>query len=150
MAAKSLAGMSWRAVLARGAAALAPAPGKVADPVLAGTDAAPIFPENTAGFSLREEVIWFVASDMNPVAALQTATLNPAIYSRATDSLGTVAVGKVADLVVLEADPLVDIRNVTKIATAIANGRYFDRAQLDRVLADVEHRGQGRSAIPMP
>jgi adenine deaminase len=68
--------------------------------------------------------------------ALQTATLNPAQALRLTDSLGAVAVGKVADLVLLEGDPLEDIWNVSKIAAVIANGRYYDRAALDRLLID--------------
>ena len=119
-------------------------------PLLAGTDAAPLFPENTAGYSLQEEVIWFVAGGLSPVAALRTATLNPALYLGATDSLGTVAVGKLADLVVLAADPLADIHNITTIAAVVANGRYFDRTHLDALLAEVEHRGRGRAVAPVP
>lgn len=71
-----------------------------------------------------------------PLWALQTATLNPVRALDATDSLGTVAVGKVADLVLLEGDPLEDIWNVSKIAGVMANGRYFDRAALDRLLTE--------------
>jgi imidazolonepropionase-like amidohydrolase len=72
---------------------------------------------------------------MTPLMALQTATLNPALALRATDSLGTVAAGKLADLVLLDVDPLADIYNTQKIRAVIANGRYFDRATLDGLLA---------------
>lgn len=51
------------------------------------------------------------------------------------DSLGTVQVGKLADLVLLDADPLVDIRNVGRIHAVIARGRLFDRAELSGLLA---------------
>ena len=73
---------------------------------------------------------------LTPLAALQSATLNPAKMWRATDSLGTVAPGKLADLVLLDANPLADITNTTTIHAVVANGRYFDRAALDSVLAD--------------
>jgi imidazolonepropionase-like amidohydrolase len=67
---------------------------------------------------------------------LQSATLNLAKMLRGTDSLGIVAPGKLADLVLLDADPLADITNTMTIRAVVANGRYFDRAALDRLLAD--------------
>ena len=67
--------------------------------------------------------------------ALRTATLNPATFLEATDSLGTVDVGKVADLVLLHADPLIDIRNTTRIRGVLLWGRYLDRRALDSLLA---------------
>ena len=70
--------------------------------------------------------------------ALQSATLHPAQLLDATDSLGTVAPGKVADLVLLDADPLADIHHITKIRAVVANGRYYNRAALDQLLAEVE------------
>jgi imidazolonepropionase-like amidohydrolase len=79
---------------------------------------------------------------MTPFEALQAATLNPARALRATDSLGTVARGKLADLVLLDADPLQDIWNTSKVRAVVANGRYFDRAALDQLLRDVEARAK--------
>ena len=79
---------------------------------------------------------------MTTLNALQTATLNPAKMLRATDSLGTVAPGKLADLVLLDADPLADITNTTTIRAVVANGRYFDRPALDRLLAEVQAKGR--------
>ena len=70
--------------------------------------------------------------------ALQTATLNPAKFLGRENELGTIEKGKVADLVLLDANPLDDIRNTQKIAGVVANGRYFSRAELDNLLAGVE------------
>src|SRR5579871_2733696 len=110
---------------------------KAGVPFLAGTDTPPgvyIFP----GFSLHEELQRFVAAGFTPLEALQTATLNPARFLGMEDKLGTVEKGKIADLVLLDANPLDDIHNTQKIAGVVANGRYFSRADLDKMLADVE------------
>ncbi len=104
---------------------------------LAGTDTPPgvyIFP----GFSLHEELQRFVAAGFTPMEALQTATLNPAKFFGMEDLLGTIEKGKFADLVLLNANPLDDIRNTQRIAAVIAKGRYLSRAELDKLLADVE------------
>jgi len=102
-------------------------------PLLAGTDVQNpyVFP----GFSLHEELALLVEAGLTPAEALRTATLNPAIFLEATDSLGTVDVGKVADLVLLDADPLIDIRNTTRIRGVLLRGRYLDRRVLDSLLA---------------
>ena len=73
-----------------------------------------------------------------PLEALQTATINPAKFFGMEDRLGTVERGKLADMVLLDANPLDDIRNTQKIAGVIANGRYFSRKDLDEMLAGVE------------
>jgi len=104
--------------------------------LLAGTDMpqAFVYP----GFSLHDELALLVRSGLTPLEALRTATYNPADYFVALDSLGTVAQGKVADLVLLDADPLVDIRNTRRISAVIANGRLFDSAARARLLSHVE------------
>jgi imidazolonepropionase-like amidohydrolase len=110
---------------------------KAGVPFLAGTDTPPgvyIFP----GFSLHEELQRFVAAGFTPLEALQTATLNPARFFGMEDQLGTVAMGKMADLVLLDANPLADIANTQKIAAVIVNGRYFSRNDLQRMLQKVE------------
>ena len=110
-------------------------------PIVAGTDI-DVGPEKIwlapPGFALHAELAMDVANGLTPLHALQSATLNPANLLRATDSLGTVASGKLADLVLLDANPLVDITNTTTIRAVVANGRYFDRAALDQLLADVQ------------
>jgi len=118
-------------------------------PILAGTDAGmkhggvtPTAREMLPGLALHTEVAMYVAEGMTPLAALRTATLNPAKFLHATDSLGTVAPGKLADLVLLGADPLADITNTTAIRAVVANGRYFDRAALDGLLAEVRAKAE--------
>ena len=110
---------------------------KAGVPFLAGTDTPPgvyIFP----GFSLHEELQRFVAAGFTPLEALQTATLNPARFFGIEEQLGTVEKGKLADLVLLSANPLDDIANTQKIAAVIANGRYFSGKDVDKMLAGVE------------
>ena len=104
---------------------------------LAGTDTPAgvyIFP----GFSLHEELQRFVAAGFTPLEALQTATLNPARFFGMQGELGAVEEGKIADLVLLSANPLEDISNTQKIAGVFANGRYFYDAELDKMLKGVE------------
>lgn len=104
--------------------------------LLAGTDASQpfVYP----GFSLHEELQLLVRSGLTPLEALRTATYNPAEYFSATDSLGTVAKGKVADMVLLDANPLVDIGNTRRIAAIIANGRLFDSTARAHLLTGVQ------------
>ena len=90
--------------------------------------------EGVHDFAEYIELELYVAEGLTPLEALQTATLNPAKLLHATGSLGTVAPGKLADLVLLDADPLADITNTTTIRAVVANGRYFDRAALDQLL----------------
>jgi imidazolonepropionase-like amidohydrolase len=70
--------------------------------------------------------------------ALQTATLNPARFFGMEDKLGTIEEGKLADLVLLAANPLEDISNTQKIAGVFVNGRYFYHAEIEKMLAGVE------------
>jgi imidazolonepropionase-like amidohydrolase len=106
-------------------------------PFLAGTDTPPgvyIFP----GFSLHEELQRFVAAGFTPLEALQTATINPARFFGIEGQLGTVEKGKLADLVLLNANPLDDISNTQKIAGVVVDGHYFWRKELDKMLERVE------------
>jgi len=86
------------------------------------------------GFAVHDELALLVEAGLTPVEALRTATLNPARYLELTDSLGTVAVGKLADLLVLDADPIADIRNTQRIYAVVANGRMIDSAERRRLL----------------
>jgi imidazolonepropionase-like amidohydrolase len=100
-------------------------------PLLAGTDA-PQGYDLVPGFSLHRELELFVRAGLTPLQALQTATLNPAMYFGKTAEWGTVAPGKTADLVLLTRNPLVDIANTRSIAAVIADGRYYSTRDLDR------------------
>jgi imidazolonepropionase-like amidohydrolase len=94
--------------------------------VLAGTDAP--LRNSPPGFGLHEELSLLVQGGLTPMEALRAATLAPAEYLGLTDSLGTVAPGKLADLILLDANPLADIRNTRRIAAVVANGRLIDSA----------------------
>ena len=111
-------------------------------PLLAGSDAgsACLVP----GFSLHDELEHFVAAGFTPLDALRTATLNPTRFLEATDSLGTVQPGKLADLVLLSANPLEDIRNAREVAAVILNGRYLDRRMLDQLLEEAKTAASAR------
>jgi imidazolonepropionase-like amidohydrolase len=93
-------------------------------PFLAGTDA-PAGYDLVPGTSIHRELQLFVRAGLTPLQALQTATLNPAIYFGKTADWGTVAQGKVADLVVLSRNPLVDIANTRSIVAVVADGRFY-------------------------
>jgi imidazolonepropionase-like amidohydrolase len=110
---------------------------KAGVPFLAGTDT-PAGVDVLPGFSLHQELQRFVDAGFTPMEALQTATINPAKFLDKLNDFGTVEKGKVGDLVLLDANPLDDIRNTRKISAVIANGRYYPREKLDRILADVE------------
>ena len=103
---------------------------------LAGTDTfnAYCFP----GFSVHDELELFVRAGFTPLEALQTATLNPARYLGLSGSLGTIEKGKLADLVLLDANPLENIGNTRRIAAVVAAGRYLPKESLQRMLAEVE------------
>lgn len=104
-------------------------------PLLAGSDAGTT--GVIAGFGLHGELEVLVAIGLTEAEALRTATLEPARYLAAVDTLGTVEVGKLADLVLLDANPLDDIRNTQKIRAVVANGRLLRRADLENLLAEV-------------
>ena len=104
--------------------------------ILAGCDAM------IAGFSVHDELGLMVATGMTPVAALQTATINPARYLGREMTLGTIAAGKSADLVLLDANPLGDISNVGRISAVVTSGRFFDRRALDQLLTQAKTAAQ--------
>jgi len=109
---------------------------KAGVPILAGTDTGNPF--CFPGFSLHEELALLVIAGLTPVEALQSATLNPAKFFGLDKTLGTIEQGKIADLVLLNANPLEDIRNTQRINAVISNGRLFDRKALDKMLGDAE------------
>ena len=101
-------------------------------PFLAGTDA-PAGYDLVPGASIHRELQLFVRAGLTPLQALQTATLNPAIYFGKTADWGTIAPGKAADLVVLARNPLVDIANTRAVVAVVADGRYYSPRELDRM-----------------
>jgi hypothetical protein len=100
--------------------------------ILAGTDTPN--PGAFPGFGIHDELARLVKCGLTPLQALQTATLNPARYFGWEKKMGSVEAGKAADLVLLNANPLKDIRNTAKIEAVFVRGRYLDRAALDQML----------------
>jgi hypothetical protein len=95
---------------------------------MAGTDAPN--PWVPPGDSLHEELALLVACGFTPMEALQAATRNPAKYLGLADSIGTIEPGKLADLVLLERNPLEDITNSRTVNSVIVRGRLISKAQL--------------------
>jgi hypothetical protein len=104
--------------------------------LLAGTDTNPLNPV-LPGWGLHQELALLVECGLTPLEALQTATLNPARYFGKLNEMGTIEEGKAADLVLLDADPLADIRNTQKIAAVVLRGKYHSRQALDAMLERV-------------
>jgi imidazolonepropionase-like amidohydrolase len=91
-----------------------------------------------AGFCVHDELGAMVRGGMTPLTALQTATLNPTRYFGLQKTAGSVAAGQSADLVLLDANPLTEIANVGRIRAVVVAGRFLDRTELDKLLAEVK------------
>ena len=104
-------------------------------PFLAGTDGPDpyVFP----GFSLHDELELLVRAGFTNAEALQSATFYPALFMAKTDQYGVIDIGRAADMVLLDANPLEDIRNTRKIAAVIVRGKYHSREDLNNVLTKV-------------
>jgi imidazolonepropionase-like amidohydrolase len=105
-------------------------------PILAGTDT--MNPHCFPGFGIHDELALLVEAGLSPLAALQAATRNAAQFVGQLDSRGTIEVGKTADLVLLDKDPLADIHNTLSIQAVVLNGKLFQRAALDAMLAKAQ------------
>jgi hypothetical protein len=104
--------------------------------ILAGTDTPN--PYCFPGFSLHDELALLVKAGLTPMEALQVATRNAAKFLGLLDSLGTIEQGKIADLVLLDANPLAEITNTQKINAVVTGGKLIDRAALQAMLAQAE------------
>ena len=112
--------------------------------ILAGTDTE-LVPASTGslpyclpGFGLHDELRHLVTAGLSPMDALRAATYNPAKFLGLHDRLGTIETGKLAELVLLDANPLDDIANTTKINMVITGGCIYRRPSLDAMLDTVE------------
>jgi len=101
--------------------------------ILAGSDTGD--PYTIPGATLHQELEQLVKAGLTPHQALAAATIAPARFFEWADSMGTIEKDKQADMVLLTANPLDDIRNTTKISAVFSRGRYYPRAALDRILA---------------
>jgi imidazolonepropionase-like amidohydrolase len=104
--------------------------------ILAGTDSAA--PYVIPGFALHQELELLVQAGLSPMQALQGATKNPAEFLGKSKTQGTVEVGKTADLLLLDGNPLEDIRNTRQIHALILHGHLLDRTTLDDLLLSAQ------------
>jgi len=115
---------------------------KAGVPLMAGTDAE--FLGAQPGFGLHTELEIFVDLGMKPIDALRAVTVTPATVLRIADSVGTIAPGKVADLVLLAADPRTDIRNTRRITGVFRAGRWLPQTRITAMLDSL-----ARSYVPV-
>jgi imidazolonepropionase-like amidohydrolase len=101
-------------------------------PMMAGTDSTG--PNLVPGFALHDSIADLVRAGFTPMAALQAATSKPAEFLGRSSEQGTIAPGQRADLVLLDANPLENIRNTQKIHAVILEGKFLDRATLNALL----------------
>lgn len=106
--------------------------------LLLGSDAPQVF--NVPGFSLHRELAYLVDAGLTPYQALSTGTVNVAEYLGS--NIGSVATGRDADLLLLDANPLEDIRNTQRIHGVMLRGVWYSRADLDRRLTPLARAGR--------
>jgi hypothetical protein len=109
-------------------------------PVMVGTDANDSFVY--PGFSVLDELDELVKAGLTPAQALDAATRTGAEFLGRTSEFGSVQAGHAADLILLDANPLADIRNTRRINAVVLNGRYLDRAALDSLLTSAEAKAK--------
>ena len=102
-------------------------------PLLVGTD--PMVPVQLPGFSVKDEMRQLAEAGLTPFEVLQAATWNQAKFLGTVASSGSIAPGKVADLILLAADPLEDVSNLSRQDGVMLKGRWYSEAELERMLA---------------
>lgn len=111
--------------------------------IMAGTDSGDsyCFP----GSGLHDELVWMVQAGLSPLAVLRAATVVPAEYMSRSRDFGAIEPGRIADMLLLDRNPLEDIHNTRAIRMVVFNGRPYDRAALDGMLAEVEKVARTRT-----
>ena len=110
-------------------------------PLMTGTDLS--IPGAIPGLGLHEELLIWQDAGIPPADVLRSATLVPAQFVGLGERLGSLAVGKTASMVLLRANPLLDVRNAGAIEAVFLRGRYFDREDLDRLLDEARALAKG-------
>jgi Amidohydrolase family len=104
-------------------------------------------PFTYAGFWLQDELALLVRAGLTPAQVLEAATIGPARFLGTERDLGSVEKGKIADLLLLDADPLQDIHNTTRISGVFLSGRYLDRVALGKLLKEAEAAANSASEV---
>jgi imidazolonepropionase-like amidohydrolase len=117
-------------------------------PMLPGTDS--IIPGVVYGFSLHDELELLSQAGIENRRILESATRLAAEFLNVADDRGTIEVGKAADFILLDADPLADISNTRAIAAVVRGGRYLSRAELDSKMQDLAARNRELAGAPDP
>ncbi len=107
-------------------------------PIVAGTDAG--VSGVVAGFAMHDELELLVQAGLTPQEALNSATILPAQWMGIDKQIGTIETGKLADLLLLDENPLTDIKNTRKIAGVFVNGKWLDKPKINAILADLASR----------
>ncbi|MBJ2126379.1 amidohydrolase family protein [Flavobacterium sp. IB48] len=110
-------------------------------PIVAGTDSG--VSGVIWGFSLHDELELLVKSGLTTEEALASATRLPAVWLGINDKIGTIEVGKYADLILLDANPLHDISNTRTISGVFVNGQWINRKVIDKMLLSLEKKNSG-------
>ncbi len=108
-------------------------------PFMVGTDCPIYF--LTPGMSLHEELRHMVRCGMQPIEAIQAATTNPALYFDMENEIGRVKQNYIADLIILDKNPLDDIKNTLTIHAVIKNGKYWSKSELEKILSSSSEEG---------
>jgi len=108
--------------------------------ILAGSDSGPFNSFTYPGASLHDELVLLVRAGLTPAQALRAATLSGATFMGVAGRSGSIAEGKDADLVLLTANPLADIRNVRHMAAVVSRGKLYARADLNRLLQTIKNK----------
>lgn len=111
---------------------------KAGVPIVTGTDAGTSSVIN--GFSMHDELELLVKAGLTPQEALNSATLLPAQWLGIDKQVGTIETGKLADLILLDENPLTDIKNTRKIAGVFVNGKWWDKVKINAMLSDLAER----------
>ena len=113
---------------------------------LAGTDAGYLNSYNYPGIGLHQELAMMVHYGLPIQEALKASVINGPAFFNCSKDFGAVANGKMADLLILDANPLVDIQNTQKINGLIRRGVYLDRKSLDQLLSDTKQKVSSKEA----
>lgn len=112
---------------------------KAGVPLMAGSDSPQWF--TVTGFAIHDEIENLVQAGLTPFAALQTATINPATYLGLIQQTGTITAGKDADLLLLDKNPLEDVKYARTISGIFNNGEWYDKNKIDKLLTEARVLG---------